>query len=118
MYISATNSTYNYILLYLSPYLLQFSVDYVYDFYCTHPLPPPAPQGLQPFNLNTSVCDWHFSEFSSCMNFALYCCCVELMALPLPGKDVARQLIQAIYAKYVLYSPCSKTYDLMMMSYY
>ena len=69
--------------------------------------------GLQPFNLNTSVCDWHFSEFSSCMNFALYCCCVELMALPLPGKDVARQLIETIYTKYVL---CSKSYDAMMMS--
>ena len=59
--------------------------------------------GLQPFNLNTSICDWHFSEFSSCMNFALYCCCVELMALPLPDKDVARQLIEAIYAKYAIY---------------
>jgi NADH:ubiquinone oxidoreductase subunit B-like Fe-S oxidoreductase len=69
--------------------------------------------GLQPFNLNTSVCDWHFSEFSSCMNFALYCCCVELMALPLPGKDVARQLIEAIYAKYVC-----KIYDVMMISLY
>ena len=47
------------------------------------------------------------------MNFALYCCCVELMALPLPGKDVARQLIEAVYTKYVL---CSKNYDAMMMS--
>ena len=50
------------------------------------------------------------------MNFALYCCCVELMALPLPGKDVARQLIEAIYTKYVLCFNAMKNYNVMMTS--
>ena len=36
------------------------------------------------------------------MNFALYCCCVEVMALPLHGAEVARQLIEAIFTKCVV----------------
>lgn len=63
----------------------------------------PVWAGLQPFSLTspTFVCDWHFCEFSTSLTFALYTCCVELLALPLPSKAVSERLLLALYEKYV-----------------
>lgn len=58
-------------------------------------------QGLEPFSPCSPafVCDWHFCEFSSSLTFALYTCCVELMALPFPSSVVSNKLLLTLYEK-------------------
>ena len=56
-------------------------------------------KGLRPFDVSGPVTEWHFSEFSSAMTFTLYSCCVEVMALPLPGEQVVKHLMETLYEK-------------------
>ncbi len=41
-------------------------------------------------------CDWRFNEFPNPAAHALHVTCVELMALPVPGKDVGNALLNVV----------------------
>lgn len=56
-------------------------------------------KGLQPLNSSVPTCDWRFSEFSGPLLCSLHCCLLELLALPLPGRVVAQELVEALYSK-------------------
>lgn len=41
-------------------------------------------------------CDWRFNEFPNPSAHALYVTCVELMALPMPGEEVGKAIINVL----------------------
>lgn len=53
--------------------------------------------GLEPFSISAPSCDWQCSEFSGSLPLSLTCACVELLALPLAGKQVGNHLLNALY---------------------
>ena len=55
--------------------------------------------GFQPFSASVPACDWHFNEFSGPLMFVLHVVCVELLCLPLPGRVLAKNLLDMLYNK-------------------